>query len=249
MPEYTIDELAQKAGSNVRNVRAYQAKKLLPKPQKIGRANVYSEVHLQRLKLVQRLLDQGFSLRHIAEMTQAMEQGQSVSALVGLESALTKPLSEEVKLFITRDQLAQDFGPNLQKTVIDQATYLGLIMPKDDGYEVPSPAIYNVGAELVKQGIPLPIILVQLGQLRSDVERIAERFVDLVATQLIDPYNDKLPSTDEMHRLTAFVQRVRPMAQIVVDIELRKAIDTNIHREIGHRLSRMMAAQRRESES
>ncbi len=245
MPEYTIDELAHAAGSNVRNVRAYQAKNLLPAPQRVGRANVYTDVHLARLKVIQKLLDRGYALRHISDMMQAVEQGKSVSALMGLESALTSPLASEMPTYLTEAELLDRFGPDLDPMIIEQAVKLGLLQLDGDRYMAPSPGLLSVGAELVRVGIPMSTILIQLSQLRADVERIADRFVKLVSDEVFDQYGDEIPPSEDLHRLTDFVQRVRPMAQTVVDIELRRALDNSIHTELGHRLARVAGATNR----
>ena len=51
MAEYRIDDLAREAGTTVRNVRVYQDRGLLPPPRREGRAGIYTDVHLGRLRL------------------------------------------------------------------------------------------------------------------------------------------------------------------------------------------------------
>ena len=47
MTEYRIDELAQQAGTTVRNVRAYQERGLLSPPRRQGRAGLFDDGHLR----------------------------------------------------------------------------------------------------------------------------------------------------------------------------------------------------------
>ncbi|MEV6137815.1 MerR family transcriptional regulator [Nocardia sp. NPDC051990] len=62
MPDYWIDDLARAAGNTTRNVRAYQERGLLPPPVgKDGRASVYDDSHLERLRLIDALLQRGFT--------------------------------------------------------------------------------------------------------------------------------------------------------------------------------------------
>src|SRR5947208_1701520 len=45
---YTVDELAARVGMSARNIRAYQARELLPPPRRVGRSGYYSEAHVRR---------------------------------------------------------------------------------------------------------------------------------------------------------------------------------------------------------
>ena len=94
--EYTVDELARAADATVRNVRAYQDRGLLPPPEKRGRTGIYTKDHLARLRLINQLLDRGYTLGNIAELIAAWERGQNLRDLLGLESAITTPWSEEL---------------------------------------------------------------------------------------------------------------------------------------------------------
>lgn len=242
MAEYTIDELAYTAGSNTRNVRAYQAKKLLPPPQRVGRANVYTEVHLARLRTIGKLLDRGYTLGNIAEMIAAFDKGEGMSDIIGLESALARPFSNELPSYITLEELSAMF-PSADPIIIQHAIKLGMLRPDNDRFLVPSPRMLNVGAELVKAGISLPTVLSQITQLRADVERIAERFVTLIVDEIFNVYGeDKLPPQSEMPRLAEFINRVRPMAQTVVDAELSRALESSIQTALGDRLARIAGA-------
>src|SRR3569623_1715719 len=93
--EYSIDSLAQSAGTTVRNVRSYQERGLLPPPERRGRAAVYTDAHLARLRVIARMLERGYSLGNVAELISAWQGGQDIGQLLGLESALTSPWSDE----------------------------------------------------------------------------------------------------------------------------------------------------------
>src|SRR5688572_32947962 len=90
-----IDELAHRAGTTSRNVRAYQARGLLPPPELSGRTGYYSEEHLRRLELIAELQERGFSLEAIRHTLEAWSQGGDLGHLVGFRHILTAPLLEE----------------------------------------------------------------------------------------------------------------------------------------------------------
>src|SRR4051794_27481490 len=58
----TIDQLAQRTGMTVRNIRAHQSRGLLPPPEVRGRTGYYGEDHITRIELIQDLQADGFNL-------------------------------------------------------------------------------------------------------------------------------------------------------------------------------------------
>jgi DNA-binding transcriptional MerR regulator len=79
----TIDELARRAGETSRNVRAYQARGLLPRPRLAGRTGIYDDRHLERLSTIRRLQDRGFSLAAIGELLDARDRGATLADVLG----------------------------------------------------------------------------------------------------------------------------------------------------------------------
>jgi len=67
-PEFSIDALARETGSTVRNIRAYQDRGLLPPPERRGRKGIYNDAHLSRLRIINRLLERGYTLANISEL-------------------------------------------------------------------------------------------------------------------------------------------------------------------------------------
>lgn len=242
MAKYTIDELAHKAGTTVRNVRSYQDKGILPPPRREGRAGIYSDHHLARLRLIGQLLGRGYSTANIAELLRAWEQGQDLAQLIGLESAITSPFSTEVPTYITFAQLYKLFGKQADAQALALSMKLGVLIPEGDKFRVPSPRILYAGAELTKIGLPLHLLLVQVNELRGDVQRIANRFVQLIIDQVFNRYGeDTLPPREEVPRLAELVRRLRPMAQTVVEVELARALEGVVGSALGDRLARVAA--------
>src|SRR3954452_23717758 len=61
----TLDELTDRVGMSVRNVRFYTSKQLVPPPIRRGRSGYYTADHVARLQLVQELQGHGFTLSAI----------------------------------------------------------------------------------------------------------------------------------------------------------------------------------------
>ena len=65
MSELTLEELTERVGMSVRNVRFYTSKGLVPPPLRRGRSGFYSADHVARLELVRELQEHGFTLTAI----------------------------------------------------------------------------------------------------------------------------------------------------------------------------------------
>src|SRR5580658_1536866 len=81
----TIDELARRAGTTTRNVRALQTSCLLIKPEILGRTAHYEEAHLERLSAVLRLQKEGFSIASIRALLEAVSEGRTLKDVLGVQ--------------------------------------------------------------------------------------------------------------------------------------------------------------------
>ncbi|TVP61447.1 MAG: MerR family transcriptional regulator [Halomonadaceae bacterium] len=235
--EYSIDQLAQAGNSTVRNVRAYQDRGLLPSPERRGRAGVYSDVHLARLNLINHMLERGYTLGNIHEMLHAWEQGQDLGELMGLESALSTPWTDELPDYLTPEELLNRF-PDQEMTgdTLDLAIELGVVVPEKQRFRLPSPRLLNAGAELVAAGIPLRDLLLLLKGLRSNIDKVAGELTHQ-ASKLLDVSDDKPIPQESLHRLTELVWRLRPLALVAVQAEVQRAMHQATQRYLGDRLN------------
>lgn len=243
MTEYRIDELARESHTTVRNIRAYQERGLLPPPRRDGRIGLYSDAHLARLRMVNQLLERGYSLANIGELLDAWQQGQNVGELLGLEAALTDPWFTEAEITMSPEELLDLFGEAGSLDALEDAVRLGILEPTVDGFRVPSPGLLEAGAELVRAGVPLADVLKLARALRRDMDRVARRFVDLVAEKVFDPLGE-VPPAEDVPRVTELVRRLRPLAGKAVDTQLARAMQHRVQEELGERLGRMLGRDR-----
>ena len=147
---YTIDELAQEAGTTVRNVRVYQDRGLLPPPERRGRVGLYGPDHLRRLRLVLRMLGRGYPLAAIRELVEAWEERRDIASVLGLEEAMTAPFQAEGprRLPVTSlgDLLAGD------EVAAARAVETGLVALDGDEVVIPNPRLFDLGADLLARG-------------------------------------------------------------------------------------------------
>lgn len=226
-PAYRIEDLARESGATVRTIRAYQDRGLLPKPERRGRANLYGEVHLVRLRQIAELLERGYTLASIKELLEAWDAGTGLGGVLGLVSEVDRPWSDERPARIGRAELVARFGGVEDDGAIAEAVELGVLEPvpdAEDEFLVPSPQELAVAAELHAAGVPLRAISGHLRELRGQVEHIAQRFLQFTAEHVFRRYLDHPPSEAEATEAATLVRRLRPLAQQTVDAELARAM-------------------------
>ncbi|MGK5637788.1 MerR family transcriptional regulator [Streptomyces sp. URMC 126] len=239
-PAYRIEDLAHLSGATVRTIRAYQDRGLLPKPERRGRANVYGDAHLARLRRIGDLLERGYTLASIKELLDAWDAGRGLGGVLGLVAEVDGPWSDERTGRVTRAELVERFGGVPDDSAVEDAVELGVLEPvpgSPDTFLVPSPQELAVAAELHSSGVPLAAILAHLREVRVQVERLAGRFVEFTDEHVFRPYLDHPPTEEEADRAAALVRRLRPLAQQTVDAELARAMRLlavrNLRRHLG----------------
>ncbi|WP_406740092.1 MerR family transcriptional regulator [Streptomyces atratus] len=239
--EYRIEDLAHASGATVRTIRAYQDRGLLPTPERRGRANVYRDTHLARLRQIADLLDRGYTLASIKELLDAWDTGRGLGGVLGLVAEVHGPWTDEQADRITRDELNLKFGGTSDDEAVAEAVELGVLEPipgRDGEFLVPSPQELAVAVELHGAGVPLGAISGHLRELRGQVEQIASRFLEFTTEHVFARYLGHRPPTDsDAAEAAAMVRRLRPLAQQTVDAELARAMRTfatlHLHHHLG----------------
>ena len=104
--EYEVADLAAAAGLSVDTVRFYQTGGLLPAPGRSGRKAVYTEEHLERLKLIRSMAAKGLSLKAIRLL---LERDRDPATAT--DTALLAALEEETDgAAYSTDDLARQLG-------------------------------------------------------------------------------------------------------------------------------------------
>ncbi|KUN24533.1 MerR family transcriptional regulator [Streptomyces antibioticus] len=228
-PAYRIEDLAHRSGATVRTIRAYQDRGLLPRPERRGRANVYSDAHLARLHQIADLLDRGYTLASIKELLEAWDAGRGLGGVLGLVAEVDGPWSDEEAVRISRAELDERFGGSPDAVAVADAVELGVLEPvpgDEDSFLVPSPQELAVAVELHAAGVPLSAISGHLRELRGQVEHIAARFLEFTTEHVFARYLDgpHRPTDAEAAEAASLVRRLRPLAQQTVDAELARAM-------------------------
>ncbi|MFG2453666.1 MerR family transcriptional regulator [Streptomyces sp. NPDC048512] len=239
---YRIEDLAHRSGATVRTIRAYQDRGLLPRPERRGRANVYANAHLARLRQIADLLDRGYTLASIKELLEAWDAGRGLGGVLGLVAEVDGPWTDEEAARISRAELDERFGGRHDAAAVADAVELGVLEPvagDEDSFLVPSPQELSAAAELHKAGVPLSAISSHLRELRGQVEHIASRFLEFTTEHVFARYLGEHPPSDtEAAEAASLVRRLRPLAQQTVDAELARAMRTFATRHLRQHLAK-----------
>jgi DNA-binding transcriptional MerR regulator len=76
LPRYSLSELTEEAGVSVRTVRYYIAEGLLPPPAAAGPRSFYTQAHLDRLRLIDRLKTAYLPLKEIRRRLTALDDDE-----------------------------------------------------------------------------------------------------------------------------------------------------------------------------
>ncbi|GAQ61752.1 MULTISPECIES: MerR family transcriptional regulator [Streptomyces] len=245
---YRIEELAHRSGATVRTIRAYQDRGLLPRPERHGRANVYADAHLTRLRQIADLLDRGYTLASIKELLDAWDAGRGLGGVLGLAAEVDGPWTDEKAVRMSRAELAERFGGVPDEAAVADALRLGVLerVPgEEDLFLVPSPQELSVAAELHAAGVPLSAIAGHLRELREQVEHIATRFLEFTTEHVFARYigTHQPPTEVDAVEAAALVRRLRPLAQQTVDVELARAMRRFATRQLRRHLDPEAAAE------
>jgi DNA-binding transcriptional MerR regulator len=235
--EYRVADLARAADTTVRNVRVYQDRGLLPPPRRQGRIGLYNDAHLAQLRLIGRLLARGYTFATIRELFEAWGRGKDLADTLGLREALTAPGKPEQPVRLSRQEVARRFGMPFSPEAVERAIKLGMLVEDGASYLIPSPSLFDAGAELVAAGVPLAVVLDLAAALQDDMSRVAERFISVMLTHVA-----VVAETDATRRLpgplsTDVAQRVltlRPYAQRTIDALLLMALQRETDRLLEH---------------
>lgn len=223
--EWSVDDLARRAGTTVRNVRLYQERGLLPPPRRDGRRGWYGEAHLARLRLVLSMLRRGYPLTAIRELADAWQAQRSLGDVLGFEEALAQPFTTEQPRRVSLDELAALF-PNIDPESARRALEVELVVPDGDGggLVAPSPALLDAGAQLAADGVPIAAILDIAEDIRVATAALADRFVSLFMEHVWEPFVNAGMPAEDLPRITATLARQRPLATEAVVASLAIAL-------------------------
>jgi DNA-binding transcriptional MerR regulator len=181
---WSIDELAVAVGVPTRTLREYRTLGLIAAPRREGRLGRYDESHRQRLELILRLQQRGYSLAAIRDLCAASASGRSLDDILGGSSAAV--IDRPAESYST-DQLIEVVPAMVDPVFRTAAIDAGLLEGGDvnrERWHVRAPALLSLVGDVIGAGAePLAAIRMAAG-LVAGARIQANAIADMVVGQL-----------------------------------------------------------------
>jgi DNA-binding transcriptional MerR regulator len=220
----TIEDLATRADVKVSTIRMYQHRHLLPAPTMRGRVGVYDDGHLARLRLIQRLQEQGFSLAGIRHLVEAWERGRSLGDLLD---------EHDAEVAIGGAALAGMFPDATDPAVLDRMEQLGVARRSGDQVILNDDRLLRVARALAGTDVPLDAVLDLAEQVDMHTKLIADAFVALFTERVWRPWVDAGMQGHALADLLDRLAHLRGLGVEVVAAATRDAIDRAAERAVA----------------
>jgi DNA-binding transcriptional MerR regulator len=227
--QLTIEQLAAESGMSVRNIRAHQARGLLDPPEVRARVGYYGPEHLEQLRLIRDLQEDGFNLGAIKRL---LDDSQGTAErLQRFGQALSSVTTPEPGQTLTLEELGRRFRVSAQEAseVLAEAERLGVLVPTGDGrYQVPSPSLLAIAEEAVGRGISLRSALAVLEDIDRHCDSVSRSFVELFVHEIWKPFAQADMPAERWPEIEHSVERLGPVAS--------EALMAIFQRRLGARL-------------
>lgn len=238
----TIDELARETGVTVRNIRAHQARGLLPPPVVRARTGFYGPDHRARLELIQDLQSEGVKLETIRKLlaTTGGSTEQVLRFLRTVRGLFSEPEGEILDL----PALAERFGTD-DPGALRRAQKMGLLRAVDgEQYQEVSPRLLAAGEALVGVGIPVERSLDVVAQLRRYADGVARLYVQVFLDEVWRPFDESGRPDEGWAALHETIQELRRVSGDAFLAVLQTAVSERLDVTFGREITRNVRASR-----
>jgi DNA-binding transcriptional MerR regulator len=235
--ELTIDELAQRVGMTVRNVRAHQARGLVRAPELRGRTGYYGPQHVARLELVKDLQAEGFNLESIRRILERSPDG-TITEFLSFTRALTEPFSDEQPEIVEGQALAERWRGQLTPELVARIERLGFARDLGDGrWEILSPRLQRVSEEIANLGISLEAAVDVIAVVKRHAEAVARAYRRLFLEYVWHPFQEAGEPEERWAEIRETLDRIRPLASesliAVFQLEMTREVERTLERELS----------------
>jgi DNA-binding transcriptional MerR regulator len=204
----TLEELTERVGMSVRNVRFYTTKGLVPPPIRRGRSGYYSADHVARLELVQELQGHGFTLSAIERYVARIPENASPED-IALHRTMLAPWMADSWQECSRTELERLAGRRVTTAELDTLEALGVLRPAARGRFRVSRSQLGVGLGLLDLGYPIEAARAAAEVYATHGRAIAEELYELFRTKVWPVYKEQGVSPEKIQEV---VERLKPLS-------------------------------------
>jgi len=233
----TIEELAQRTGMTVRNIRAHQSRGLLPPPEVRARTGYYGPEHVARLQLISEMQGDGYNLTAIKRLLEgAQRSGEEV---LGFARTLMAPFEDEQPEIVDAEELAARWGDIADPKLLRRLEKLGLLLPLGEGrYELSSPTLTRAGREVRDLGVPMDEVVGLAEHIQRHSESVARSFIALFLERVWKPFDEAGRPDEQWPEVREAVERLRPLASETLLAVFQRTMTAEVEQAFGKELER-----------
>jgi DNA-binding transcriptional MerR regulator len=202
----SLDELTERVGISVRNIRFYTTRGLLPPPLRRGRSGYYSRDHIARLELVKELQAHGFTLAAIEKYV-ARIPADATPEEIALHRVTLQPFLVEQPMVLSRGGLAKRAGRPITDQDLEKLMALGVVAEVDGRYQVLERQLASA-VRLVELDVPANLILACEEVYQRHGKAIAEELGVLFRETFWPAYKGGMVTTEQMVAMLDNFQQV-----------------------------------------
>jgi len=204
----TLEELTDRVGMSVRNVRFYTAKGLVPPPIRRGRSGYYSADHIARLQLAQELQGHGFTLSAIERYLAGIPANASPED-IALHRTMLAPWMADSWEELSRTELERLAGRRLADADVETLEALGVLRTAPRARFLVSRSQLGVGLGLLDLGYPIEAARAAAEVYAAHGRAIAEELYELFRTKVWPVYKEQGVSPEKIQDV---VERLKPLS-------------------------------------
>ena len=227
----TLDELTNRVGLSVRNIRFYTTKGLVPPPIRRGRSGYYTPDHVARLQLVQELQSHGFTLSAI-ERYLARIPADAAPEDIALHRTMLTPWQSEAPEEMSRSELDRRASRTLSDDDLDTLAALGIALRTKRGRYQVAVSQLTVGLGLLDLGFPTEAAIAASDVYAEHGRQIAKELNDLFRTMVWPVYKESGASPDKLREV---VERLKPLSIASLVAAYESAMDEENREAVAKR--------------
>ena len=201
----TLEQLTERVGMSVRNIRFYTTKGLVPPPLRRGRSGFYTESHVARLDLVRELQNHGFTLTAIERYVADIPDDASPED-IALRRTMLAPWQADLPVAMSRTELVRRAGRELSEDELETLVALGVVRRRGQQLAVAVSQLSN-GMRLLDLGFPTDVAAAAKQVFQEHGRQMADQLEDVIRTRLAPAYD----GMDDA-RLREVLERLKPLS-------------------------------------
>ena len=224
MLRYRVEQLATACDVSVDTVRYYQARGLIPQPEREGRVAWYGDDHADRIRQIRALQRQGLTLAAIRRVIDG-ELGIADSGLAAAVAAERGEPADGELLELDAFAAASGVPASLIQAVEREGIRIGREVDGRTLYTTDDIELVRNALRLLEFGLPLGELLALARDANEAMRGLADRAVDLFDEHVRKPIRDTDPDPDAAaDRMVDAFRELLPAVTMLVSDHFRRVL-------------------------